>query len=181
MELKIMKASLVALAVVLAIMVVSPAFAHKTGTNHHHRAHHPKLSKQEVRKLNHTHQKHHRHTHPKPEPKPEPPNTRITTGDKHSVRVGTEVRFAFYAAIGPNGWDPTPADYFQCRAWGYDSGVSWDVAHGKGVPWGPCKWGNVHTYVVSDHYYQSFEVRAVDHAGNVDPTPAFDNFNTYNW
>jgi hypothetical protein len=115
-------------------------------------------------------------------PDTEAPNTRITTGDKYSVRVGTEVSFHFYGAVGPTGFEhATDIDHYECRSWGFDSGATRDEALGKNVPWGACKWGNSHTYVVSDHYHQTFEVRAVDHAGNVDPTPGFDHFETYNW
>jgi hypothetical protein len=68
MELKIMKASLLALAVVLAAMVASPVFA-AGKYDHPHRKHHP--HHKAGKPYDHPHWKHHKKP-PKPNPQPEP-------------------------------------------------------------------------------------------------------------
>jgi hypothetical protein len=111
----------------------------------------------------------------KPPPPPPPvdneaPDTRITSGDRSSARAGSTLTFSFRAVDPDESSVYIGADHIECRTWGFNSGATWDETHGKNVPWGPCSDSLHHSYVVSDHYHQTFQVRAVDHAGNVDRT-----------
>jgi len=115
-----------------------------------------------------------RYVPPKPPPPDTtPPETWITSGDRYSVRAGTTITHHFRFS------EDVAFSHYECRHWGYGRDATYDEAMGKGVPWHTCR--TTYSYQVGNEYHQTFEVRAVDEAGNADPVPAVDYFEAYSW
>ena len=144
MELKIMKASLLALAVVLAAMVASPAFA-KTP--------HPECDPNYTGKIPPGHGKH-GDKFCDPELDATSPETFFTT----ELIYSEPMVFAF---------DSTEAgSTFECRL----DTEQFDSSNPEGFE--PCTSPQIFDLGPSPSGYWFFAVRAIDPAGNIDPTPA---------